>query len=95
MSNEKVYPVIEDSTRKGDDWVHKCGTTLLSAKVIHSIHDGPFALSGSGSTSVEMVPYCPNCQEKPSQIGTPLRRDPVDVSEAAILRRMREEANRT
>ena len=89
MGDENVYPVIEESTRKGDEWVHKCGTTLIGKQVIHSIHDGPFALSGSGQTHTETVPYCPTCQPEPSPYGTPLSRDPTEASEVAILRRMR------
>lgn len=83
-----VYPVIAESTRQGKDWVHKCGATLLSKQVSHSIHDGP-GLSGHGEVSIEVVPYCPACQSEPSSFGAPLRQNPVDVSEAEILRRMR------
>lgn len=89
MGNEDMNPVIEESTRKGDEWVHKCGTTLLGKRVIHSIHDGPFALYGSGQTHTETVPYCPKCQSEPSTYGAPLHEDPVEISEAAILLRMR------
>lgn len=86
---EETYPILQESTQKGDEWVHKCGTTLLCQVVIHSIHDGPFPLSGSGQVYREEVPYCPACQDQPSSIGRPLRQDPVEAREIETLRRMR------
>ncbi|HSX14551.1 MAG TPA: hypothetical protein VLE72_01395 [Candidatus Saccharimonadales bacterium] len=84
------HPILDESTLTDDGWVHKCGTTLLSVTVTHSIHDGPGPLSGGGQVHSEMVPYCPNCQKPPSTIGAPLKEDPRDVSEREILRRMRD-----
>ena len=82
------YPVLGESTQYGEDWVHSCGTTLLAAEVSHSIHDSLIPLAGSGRVHTEIVPFCPKCQEKPSPYGAPIKSDPVDTSEAAILRRM-------
>lgn len=83
------YPILEECTRNGDDWIHKCGTTLLGARVFHPVHDGPFELSGSGRVVHEIVPYCPTCEERPSERGAPIKEDPADVQERDILRRMR------
>lgn len=89
MGDSDVYPIIEQSTRRGKDWVHNpCGTFLQGKEVTHSIHDGPGLLSGGGRVHTEVVPYCPTCGPEPSANGAPIRQDPVDVSEAAILRRM-------
>lgn len=90
MGDDDVYPIIKESTRQGEDWVHdSCGTILLGKRVTHSIHDGPGFLSGGGQVHVEVVPYCPSCEPEPPSGGAPIRQDPADVSEAAILRRMR------
>lgn len=59
--------VLTESKEKEDKsgWVHECGTEIEASKTIYSIHDGPFALSGSGKTHTEIVPYCPKCEQKP------------------------------
>lgn len=57
----------------------KCGTVLLGVRVHHPIHDGPFPLSGSGQVQIEVVPYCPTCQEKPSEYGNPIRPEGAPV----------------
>jgi hypothetical protein len=51
----------------------KCATTVLAALVAHSIHDGPFPLSGSGQCSNETVPYCPTCEKEPDFHGSIIR----------------------
>ncbi len=48
----------------------KCGGDILIKEVIHSIHDGPFPLSGSGKTQKECLPYCPHCEKEDSIRGT-------------------------
>jgi hypothetical protein len=47
-----------------------CGSDILVASVAHSIHDGPFPLSGSGKCEYEQVPYCPKCEKKPDFHGS-------------------------
>ena len=49
-----------------------CNSEIMAAEVIHPVWDGPFALSGSGKTAKEMVPYCPKCEEKPKSGGSPI-----------------------
>lgn len=49
-----------------------CDDTIKSTPVAHSIHDGPFEMSGSGRVHYEDVPYCNNCEEKPSYHGFPI-----------------------
>lgn len=86
-----IYPILKESTNNpaAQEWTHdKCGTVLMAMRVRHSIHDGPGSLSGSGDVATATVPYCPKCESKPSPNGVPLRENPVDVSEANILRRM-------
>ena len=85
------YSVIEESTQQNGDWVHSCGTVLLSANVYHSVHNGAGPLSGFGGVDIEQVPYCPKCQEKPSQIGAPVRQSQADIADAVVLRRMRDQ----
>lgn len=67
------YPVLDESQLVAGDWIHSCGTVLLGARVHHSVHDGPFPLSGHGEVRVEIVPYCPTCQPTPSPNGSPIR----------------------
>lgn len=47
-----------------------CDSDILVASVAHSIHDGPFPLSGSGKCEYEQVPYCPKCEKKPDFHGS-------------------------
>ena len=49
-----------------------CDGSIRAAIVAHSIHDGPFRGSGFGNVSYENVPYCPNCEERPSYSGSPI-----------------------
>jgi hypothetical protein len=88
MAKER-YAVLDESVEVNGEWLHRCGTVLASQVVSHPIHDGPFPLSGSGQVYRETVPYCPKCHAKPAPHGAPIRRDPDDISEREILRRMR------
>ena len=54
-----------DTYRCGD-----CGRPVFPAEVIHPVHDGLFPLSGSGRTETENVPYCVECEDKPSVDGS-------------------------
>ncbi|GEM_PF-2433728 len=83
------YPILAESTRQDDGYVHKCGTTLHGAPIAHPIHDGPFPLSGSGEVWMENVPYCPTCDPKPQSSGIPLKRHPADIADEETLRRIR------
>lgn len=88
-----LYPILEECTlHENGEYTHNaCDTKIITVNVHHPVHDGPFPLSGSGEVDIELVPYCPTCEEKPSEHGVPVRRRQVDVDEAAILRRMREQ----
>ncbi len=87
------FPILEECMlHENGEFTHNvCGTKIMTATVRHSVHDGPSPFSGSGEVDIELVPYCPTCEEKPSEHGVPVRRRQVDVDEAAILRRMREQ----
>ena len=51
----------------------KCGATIMAETVARPIWDGPFPCSGSGQCEYEDVPYCPNCEKKPSFYGRPIK----------------------
>jgi len=50
----------------------KCGSTIQSISVSHPIWDGPFAMCGSGKVFNESRPYCPKCEESPTDSGSPI-----------------------
>jgi len=50
----------------------ECGGIVLVATIFHPVWDGPFLMSGSGKCFREFVPYCPKCEEKPSERGCPI-----------------------
>jgi len=49
-----------------------CGVTIRAISVAHPIWNGPFAMSGSGQVFNEQRPYCPKCEEAPSDGGGPV-----------------------
>jgi len=65
---EKAEPTLSGWNCK------ECGTAIVNVRVAHPIWDGPFPMSGSGKCEYEQVPYCPQCEEKPSFHGAPIRR---------------------
>ncbi len=87
------YPILDECTRheNGELTHNTCGTKIMTATVRHPVHDGPLPLSGSGEVDIELVPYCPACEERPSEQGASVRQRQVDANEAAILRNMREQ----
>jgi len=69
--------VLYKTVNQGDDWAcAECGAEIEGERVYHPIHDGPFPLSGSGKVYVEVVPWCPNCEQKPNERGKPISSDP-------------------
>lgn len=70
--NSIVYKVSKDEKGKFSYNCVSCEGVIMSATVAHSIHDGPFPLSGSGRCEYEEVPYCQNCEEKPNYHGSPI-----------------------
>jgi hypothetical protein len=56
----------------GDYLCKTCGEEILAVNVTFSIHDGPFALSGSGKVTHQNFPYCPKCESKPEILGLPI-----------------------
>jgi hypothetical protein len=51
----------------GGDWkCTTCGSDIMCTTVAHTIRDGVFAFSGSGSVHNESVPYCPKCEKPPA-----------------------------
>jgi hypothetical protein len=51
-----------------------CGSGIVTAEVLHPIHDSLVPLSGSGEVEQELVPFCPECEEKPSERGSIITR---------------------
>ncbi len=84
----KWLVLTKSKGKSGKGFVHSCGTEIQGKLVAHSIHDGPFALSGSGRVHNEMTPFCPECETEPGYHGMPLSRDPADVHDMEIIRRM-------
>jgi hypothetical protein len=66
LSKGEHWLVLTESTwsDKKEAWTHTCGHDIEVLYVSHSIHDGPFPLSGSGKTAREKAPYCPQCETK-------------------------------
>ncbi len=64
--------VMTESEGTRSNYTHSCGTTVMGARVAHSIHDGSWPGSGSGSVHNEEVPYCPKCEDKPDYHGAPI-----------------------
>lgn len=70
----RKWLVLTESERQADNhWVHRCGAVVQGQRVYHSVHDGPFPLSGSGQVVTEEVPYCPQCEAVPMWQGAPIR----------------------
>ena len=85
----KIWLVLSESTGKeGDGFEHGCGTRIQGRRVAHSIHDGPFPLSGGGQVYYETIPFCPECEVEPNFHGAPIDHDPVEAREMKILKRI-------
>jgi len=67
LKREKNYHIVN-----GDYVCKTCGSDILQVVIVFSIHDGPFALSGSGKTTRQVLPYCPKCEGKPEIHGMPI-----------------------
>lgn len=57
----------------------KCKEEIDALIIKHSVHDGPFPLSGSGKVVDEVVPYCGKCEAVPDKtIGTFINKTNVE-----------------
>lgn len=65
--------------KEGDGFLCSACRGEVNALIIkHSVHDGPFPLSGSGKVVDEAVPYCEECEAIPDKIiGTPVNKTNV------------------
>lgn len=72
IKDGKWLVLTESTGKEGEGYKHKCGETIMSARVHHPIWDGPFKCSGGGEVKVEEVPYCPKCETKPNPYGAPI-----------------------
>jgi hypothetical protein len=73
MGSERIYKVVGKNEGENYNYVcNDCGSDIMSARVAHPIHDGPFPGSGSGRCHYESVPYCPKCEDEPSFSGAPI-----------------------
>ncbi len=71
-----------------DDYVcTRDGRRILVVEVAHPIHDGPFPNSGFGGVHRESVPYCPDCDDKPSFYGTIIDKNTSAKLRAAMVER--------
>ncbi|MBI5912953.1 hypothetical protein HY839_00750 [Candidatus Azambacteria bacterium] len=48
-----------------NDACKKCGTTILGALTGRRISTGE-VIDGNGEHAFTIIPYCPNCEEKPT-----------------------------
>jgi len=51
----------------------RCGFMITNTRIAHPVHDGPFPFSGTGRCFHEEVPFCPQCEKKPSSPGSLIR----------------------
>lgn len=55
--------ILIKTSNGGEDWKCVQCESEIKCKDIHiPIHDGPFALSGSGRVKIVTLPYCPKCE---------------------------------
>ena len=73
IGSSVVYRLTSENEEKNMTYeCTKCDGNISGATVAHSIHDGPFPLSGSGQCKYEQVPYCSNCENEPNYSGAPI-----------------------
>jgi len=88
VQDGKWLVLTESTGKEGKGYTHQCGAQIKGAQVAHSIHDGPFSLSGGGQVHYETVPFCPDCETEPNYYGFPIDHDPVERRELEILKRI-------
>ena len=79
--------VLAESKESDSGWLHSCDTYLLGAKVVHSVHEMPHALAGSGQVETQVVAYCPLCHEKPSPYGAPITPSTTEWPKVLVRRK--------
>ena len=67
--SEKDF-AYKQSKGKGEYKCTNCKSEVKAVNRAHSIHDGPFPLSGGGQCEYEAIPYCPRDEQKPSAYGS-------------------------
>lgn len=71
MRHEDV-PSLCDPQSDGSWKCKKCQSDIMAAEVKRSVWNFPEACAGSGEVVTDFVPYCPKCEEKPSNRGPPI-----------------------
>ena len=61
----RIWLVIDESTKTPDGWVHECGTSLLSCHLNIQHVSGRLDLAADGHHEEE-IPYCPKCESRPT-----------------------------
>ena len=76
VTKDGNWIVLAECTKKGMDYIHKCGETILGKEITLSSRDGVGPFSGSGRAISQVVPFCPKCEREPIS-GTfgPFQRD--------------------
>ena len=60
--------------RRTGNWTcERCNEDVLYVQVHHTILEGPFEDGGIGRVYRDNISYCPNCEEKPSETGEPIK----------------------
>lgn len=67
LIKEKNYYIV-----KGTYLCRTCNDEIKQVTITFPIHDGPFAMSGSGKVERQVFPYCPTCEVKPEIKGLPI-----------------------
>lgn len=69
-----AWLVLTESEQQPDgSWKHSCGESLRAVTRHHPVWDGPGLCCGSGEVRTEQVPYCRNCEERPTEQGMPIK----------------------
>jgi hypothetical protein len=69
--NFENYTEQEDKTFT----CNTCGSIIQAVTVSHSVHLHNLVGAGFGEVKTTQEPYCPNCEEKPNEIGSPIYYD--------------------
>ena len=68
-----VYRVVKEENGIQEYVCNNCSSKIEGAEVRHPVWDGPFSCSGSGKVKIEIIPYCPKCEQKPNSQGNPIQ----------------------
>lgn len=68
-NGQKIWLVMSESTKENEGWLHNCGNAVITTTVYLSNRvpkNMGMPLAGSGEVQRLNVPYCPNCENRPT-----------------------------